>query len=35
VATYISSVGTRLGFYHIELPELESTRWLNINNCGV
>jgi hypothetical protein len=24
-----------LGFYHIELPKAETTRWLNINNCGV
>jgi hypothetical protein len=35
VAAYIGSVGAGLGFYHIKLPKLESTRWLNIKNCGV
>jgi hypothetical protein len=35
IATYMWSVGTGLGFYHIELPEVQTTRWLNINNCGV
>jgi hypothetical protein len=27
--------GSGLGFYHLELPEMETTRWLNISNCGV
>jgi hypothetical protein len=35
VATYMGSVGKGLGFYHIELPESETTRWLSIANCGV
>jgi hypothetical protein len=35
VATYIGSAGSGLGFYHVELPQVESTRWLNIKNCGV
>jgi hypothetical protein len=34
-ASYIGSVGPGLGFYHLELPEMETTRWLNISNCGV
>jgi hypothetical protein len=34
-ATYLGSAGAGLGFYHIELPEVETTRWLNLNNCGV
>jgi hypothetical protein len=24
-----------LGFYHIDLPEAETTRWLNLTNCGI
>jgi hypothetical protein len=35
VASYMGSIGQGLRFYHIELPKLETTRWLNINNCGV
>jgi hypothetical protein len=35
VATYIGSAGKGLGFYHIDLPEVETTRWLNLTNCGV
>jgi hypothetical protein len=35
VGAYMGSAGQGLGFYHIELPKLETTRWLNINNCGV
>jgi hypothetical protein len=35
VATYIGSAGSGLGFYHLELPQLESTKWLNIKNCGM
>jgi hypothetical protein len=34
-ATYLGSAGASLGFYHIELLEAETTRWLNLNNCGV
>jgi hypothetical protein len=35
VAAYMGSVGSGLGFYHVDLPEGETTRWLNITNCGV
>jgi hypothetical protein len=35
VASYYSSASSGLGFYHIDLPEFETTRWLNISNCGV
>jgi hypothetical protein len=35
IASYMGSVGGGLGFYHIDLPECETTRWLNKNNCGV
>jgi len=24
-----------LGFYHFEVPDVESTQWLNLTNCGV
>jgi hypothetical protein len=24
-----------LDFYHIALPEAETTRWLNLTNCGI
>jgi hypothetical protein len=34
-ASYIGSAAKGLRFYHIELPEVETTRWLNIDNCGV
>jgi hypothetical protein len=35
VATYCGSAGNGLGFFHIQLPEDQTTRWLNIKNCGV
>jgi hypothetical protein len=35
VASYFGSAASGLGFYHIDLLELETTRWLNIINCGV
>jgi hypothetical protein len=31
----MGSVGDGLGFYHIDLPDYESTGWLNISNCVV
>jgi hypothetical protein len=34
-ATYLGSASSGLGFYHIELPEVAATRWLNINNWVV
>jgi hypothetical protein len=35
VASFIGNTGRGLGFYHIDLPETEITRWLNLSNCGV
>jgi hypothetical protein len=35
VASYLGSAGRGLGFYHIDLPKIETTRWLNITNYGV
>jgi hypothetical protein len=35
VAAYMGSAESELGFYHIDIPEGETTNWLNINNCGV
>jgi hypothetical protein len=35
LASYMGSVGKGLRFYHIDLPKMETTRWLNITNCGV
>jgi hypothetical protein len=34
-AAYFGSARTGLGFFHIDLPKVETTRWLNITNCGV
>jgi hypothetical protein len=33
--SYMGSAGKGLGFYHIDLPKVETTLWLNITNCGV
>jgi hypothetical protein len=35
IAACMGSAGKGLGFYHIDLPDLETTRWLNLSNCGV
>lgn len=35
VAAYVGSANQGLGFYHLEIPIVESTQWLNLNNCGV
>jgi hypothetical protein len=35
VASYMGSVADGLGFYHVDLLECETTRRLNIKNCGV
>jgi hypothetical protein len=32
---YVGSANKGLGFYHIDLPKTETTRWLNLANCGV
>jgi hypothetical protein len=34
-ASYLGSAGSGLGFYHIDLPEFETRRWLNISNYGI
>jgi hypothetical protein len=34
-SSYLGSAGSGLGFYHVELPDAETTAWLNISNCGV
>jgi hypothetical protein len=33
--TYLGNAGLGLGFYQIDLPEVETTRWLNLTNCGI
>jgi hypothetical protein len=35
IATYVGSSSLGLGFYHVEIPSVESTQWLNLTNCGV
>jgi hypothetical protein len=35
VATYLGSARLGLGFYHIDLPEVDTKRWLNLTNCCV
>lgn len=35
VAAYVGSASQGLGFYHLEVPDVESTQWLNLTNCGV
>jgi hypothetical protein len=35
VAAYMGNAGNGLGFYHIELPDMETTSWHNITNCGI
>lgn len=35
VAAYVGSAGQGLGFYHLEVPDMESTQWLNLTNCGI
>jgi len=31
----MGSAGLGLGFYHIDIPENNTTQWLNLQNCGV
>jgi hypothetical protein len=33
--TYLGNARLGLGFYQIDLPEVETTRWLNLTNCGI
>jgi hypothetical protein len=35
IAAYVGSSSYGLGFYHVEIPSVESTQWLNLMNCGV
>lgn len=35
VASYVGNANQGLGFYHLEIPTVESTQWLNLNNYGV
>lgn len=35
VAAYVGRSSLGLGFYHLEVPDVESTQWLNLTNCGV
>jgi hypothetical protein len=35
VVAFMGSASLGLGFYHLEVPDVESTQWLNLTNCGV
>lgn len=35
IAAYVGSASQGLGFYHVEVPSVESTQWLNLTNYGV
>jgi hypothetical protein len=35
IVAYVGSSNLGLGFYHLEVPSVESTQWLNLTNCGV
>lgn len=35
IVAYVGSASLGLGFYHLEVPSVESTKWLNMTNCGV
>lgn len=35
IAAYVGSASQGLGFYHLEVPDNESTQWLNLTHCGV
>ena len=34
-AAYMGSACLGLGFYHLEVPNVESTQWLNLTNYGI
>jgi hypothetical protein len=34
-AAYLGSASQGLGFYHLEVPSSEETKWLNMSNCGL
>ena len=35
IVAYVGSASQGLGFYHLEVPDVEPTQWLNMTNCGV
>jgi hypothetical protein len=35
IASYMGHGGKGLGFYHIDFPDMETIKWLNLSNCGV
>jgi hypothetical protein len=35
IGSYMGSAGSGLGFYHIDLLQIETTRWVSISNCGL
>jgi len=35
VAAFMGSASQGLGFYHLDVPSVELTQWLNLTNCGV
>jgi hypothetical protein len=35
IIAYVGSSSHGLGFYHVEIPPVDSTQWLNLTNCGV
>ncbi|KAG2624452.1 hypothetical protein PVAP13_3KG130500 [Panicum virgatum] len=35
MASYMGSAGLGLGFYHLDVPDSETIKWLNLQNCGV
>lgn len=35
VVAFVGSSSQGLGFYHVEVPDVKSTQWLNLTNCGV
>lgn len=35
IVAYVGSVSLGLGFYHLEVRDVEFTQWLNLTNCGM
>ena len=34
-SSYFGSASSGMGFYHIDVPDVSETRWLNFSNCGL
>lgn len=34
-ATYFGSANQGLGFYHVDVPDMDENQWLNFRNCAV